>query len=327
MKTISRNRHVLLQVSSGKQLHTPGLLLRYLFFCLLPLGLLLSSCTSNASTDKTITNSAAQSITYNTAATGVVIRTFYGGGMYGSLSLAPQISIYGNGTYILGTQKQGKLNNNQFQSLLTTLVNTDGLLNLKRQQFSDLPDQNTTFLELTLNNQTHEFQYGSFGNQQETAQDLNDYKQLGNALTTITQTVNDPTKSYQSNTDALLVRQIFSYDLTQAIPTWSDSTLTLNQTATLECGNVSTTDLDINKESGCLKYTIPTKAIEITNHQTQIVKNLLHLQPDGTMQEDGSYFNVQLRMLLPDEIATKKLAMFGSNQQSYQAIPLQQSAS
>ena len=90
----------------------------------------------------------------------------------GALAFSPQVSIYGDGTYILGPGYQmrwGKLDTGALQQLLHTLVDTGGLLGLSRQQFYDVPDQNATLLQLTLNNKHYEFLYGKFGTLQESA--------------------------------------------------------------------------------------------------------------------------------------------------------------
>src|SRR5438445_3584739 len=82
----------------------PCLLL--LFFLL---GPLLAACdtTSNTPSNKTNNNTTlpsnnGSSITYNANSTNVLIRTFYGGGNLGTLDYSPVISIYGDGTFILG---------------------------------------------------------------------------------------------------------------------------------------------------------------------------------------------------------------------------------
>ena len=82
--------------------------------------------------------------------------------------------------------RQGKLDADSLQQLLHTLVDTDGLLGITQTQFYDVPDQNATFLQLTLNNKHYEFLYGKFGMLQESAQDLDGYHRLDKALTAIT---------------------------------------------------------------------------------------------------------------------------------------------
>src|SRR5436305_15205518 len=159
---------------SGTRMITTGIKRKHTYalpclFCLALLAALtLSSCETGQTPPQTATvkNSASQ-ITYSTNAQDVVVRTYYGGGHYGTLPLGPQLSLYGDGTYIIGLEKQGKLTSDALQQLLSTLVDTDGLLSLKRQQFSDVPDQNSTFLELNLNGKRTELVYSNFGSRPE----------------------------------------------------------------------------------------------------------------------------------------------------------------
>ncbi|HLG60870.1 MAG TPA: hypothetical protein VKY19_02990 [Ktedonosporobacter sp.] len=275
----------------------------------------------------TFTSSASSSsepITYSTGAHDVLIRTFYGGGLYGSLELAPQVSIYGDGTYILGQDQQGTISSDALQQLLDTLVNTDGLLHLKRQQFIDIPDQNATFLELSLNDKQLELVYGPFGNQQESADDMDEYHRLGKALSTITATLKGPTHPYHSSSSALLVRQIFHPDFTQTILYWPLYEFTLSQAAIFECGIVPPDENSSNAETGCLKYLIPDHAQLLTASQLQTLRTQLNNRPEGIFTEQGLYYEVTLRPLLPDELAHKTVAMFGSAQGSYRGVPLNQ---
>src|SRR5690348_2845804 len=168
-------------------------------------GILLVACTSSPpstnpssqhnSSSNITSNSPIQPITYSTHPHDVLIRTFYGGGLYGSLSFGPDISVYGVGTYILGIDRQGKLSTDALQQLLHMIVDTYGLLNLHRQQFVDIQDQNATFLELALNGRQIEFMYGSFGNQPESTQDMDEYQRLEKALKAITEALSGPTHS------------------------------------------------------------------------------------------------------------------------------------
>src|SRR5712692_7342691 len=154
---------------------------------------LLVACDSNPSvsstnTHHTLSTNDGNIITYSTSPQDVLIRTFYGGGRLGTFEMSPDISIYGDGTYILGPglqMQQGKLDTDALQQLLHTLVDTDGLLKLNRQQFYDLPDQNETLLQLALNGKHYELTYGPFGNLQESAQDMDEYQRLGKSLTSI----------------------------------------------------------------------------------------------------------------------------------------------
>ncbi len=275
-----------------------------------------TSSLSNAS-------SASQQVTYNNGPQDVVLRTFYGGGIYGALKVAPDITLYGDGTYILGADRQGKLDDTSFQSLLHTITDTYGLLNFKRQQFSDIQDQNATFLETTLNGKQQEFMYGAFGNQQESTQDMDEYHRLNSILTTITQTLKGPTHPYTSNSVALLVHQTFGP--TTGL-TWPVSDFTLAQASAYECGLLPPDETSHNLETGCLKYLIPHNVILLSASQAQAISGQLPAQQgplrQGLFNEGNAYYTVTLRPLLPDEIAQKSVAMFGSAQSSFTAVPL-----
>ena len=63
--------------------------------------------------------------------------------------MTPEISIYGDGTFITGPGlklQQGSLSNDALQSLLHTLTSTDNVLQLQQQVFDDIPNQNATLL-------------------------------------------------------------------------------------------------------------------------------------------------------------------------------------
>src|SRR5947209_17759342 len=125
-------------------------------------------------------------VNYSLNPRDVIVRTSDGGGNFGTLAFSPEISIYGDGTYILGPgiqMRQGKLDADSLQQLLHTLVDTDGLRGITQTQFYDVPDQNANFLQLTLNNKKYEFHSGKFGTLQETTQDLNAYHGLARTLT------------------------------------------------------------------------------------------------------------------------------------------------
>ncbi len=263
-----------------------------------------------------------QQITYSTQAQDILLRTFYGGGLSGSLSLAPQISIYGDGRYILGTDVQGQLTSETLEQLLHTLVDMDGLLTMHQQQFSDVPDQNATFLEVNLNGKQLEFMDGLFGHQQEPSQALSEYQHLNQALQSIKDVLQAPTFPYSNSMMAFLVHQDFSPDLTQSILPWPLSTFTLAQATTFECGAIPQDTTSQNPETACLKYTIPQNAILLTASdlatlQTQMPKALAQI-----FSEQGLSYQVVLRPLLPDELATKTLAMFGSAQSHDIPVPL-----
>lgn len=285
-----------------------------------------SSQQSQKTTFTSSSSASSEPITYSTSAQEVLIRTFYGGGLSGSFELAPQISIYGDGTYILGQDQQGTISSDTLQQLLDTLVNTDGLLHLKRQQFLDIPDQNATFLEISLNDKQLELVYGPFGNQQESADDMDEYHRLGKALSTITATLKGPTHPYRSSSSALLVRQIFRPDFTKTILDWQVSEFTLSQAAIFECGIVPPDENSSNAETGCLKYLIPSHTQLLTDAELRTLKAQLNNQPEGIFTEQGLYYEVTLRPLLPDELADKTIAMFGSAQGSYRGVPLNQGA-
>jgi hypothetical protein len=300
--------------------------------CILLLGILLAGCTTSPSstnqpnkhpTSSIITPSPSQQpIFYSASPQDVLIRTFYGGGLYGSLSLGPQVSIYGDGTYILGIDRKGKLNTNALERVLYTIVDTYGLLTLHLHQFVDIQDQNATFLEVALNGKQTEFVYGSFGNLQESAQDMDEYHRLGKAITAITEALSGPIRSYTSTSVALLVRRSFSPDLTKTIPNWPLSDFTLAQVAAYECGLVPPDETSRNAETACLKYTIPNHAVLLSASQLRAIREQLQGQKEGTFIEDGIYYTVFLRPLLPDELPRKTLAMFGSAQDGFRGVSL-----
>ncbi len=291
------------------------------------LSMLLAGCNAPATSTTggahktTFQTSSHQSIFYSTDPHDVLIRTFYGGGLQGTLEFGPQVSVYGDGTYILNLDQEGKLDSAALQQLLSTLVGNDGLLSFTRRQFADIPDQDATFLELLLNGKREELMYGSFGNMRESAQDMDEYRRLGQALSTIMTALKGPTQPYRSDATALLVRQMFSPDLSRPIPTWSLPDFTLAQAAVYECGVIPPDEVGLNPETACLKYTIPQHAILLTQVQARAIQAQLK-GSQGTFTEGGLYYSVMLRPLLPDEQATKALAMFGSAQEGYSGVPL-----
>jgi hypothetical protein len=315
---------------SSTEMVTPSSIKKHTYvfpfiFCLaLLISLILSSCGADQTSPKTASvQNAASQITYSTNAQDVVIRTYYGGGDYGTLPLGPQLSIYGDGTYVIGLEKQGKLSSDALQQLLSTLVDTDGLLSFTRQQFSDVPDQNSTFLELNLNGKHTELVYSNFGSRAESAQDLDEYQRLGKALTTLKESLNGQTQAYTTNRYALLVHETTTPDRTQPIQTFTLQDFTLAQVAKFECGP----DKDDRATSGnpigpCLQYTRPLGALILQDNQLQKIKTLLGDQQEGQLTQLGLYYAVHLRPLLPDEVSTKKLAMLGSLQLTYEDIPL-----
>ncbi len=291
--------------------------------------ILLTACNNNSSskpnTRQTLSTTNGSVVTYSNSPQEVLIRTFYGGGKLGTFEMSPKISIYGDGIYILGPglqMRQGQLQSDMLEHLLNTLVDTDGLLKLNRQQFYDVPDQNATLLQLMLNGKQYQYLYGPFGNLQESAQDIDEYQRLGKALTSITEALTGPTHNYRSREMALLVHQTFSPDLSQTIPTWNFRDFTLFQLATYECGPIPPDETGPNADTGCLTYTVPRTALLLSTQQLLKISMLLHGQEQGVFIEGGLYYSVVLRPLLPDELAQKSLAMFGSQELTYAGVPL-----
>ena len=282
-----------------------------------------SSSTNN--TGKTTLPTNNGSVTYNTQPGNVLLRTFYGGGNIGTLELSPDVSIYGDGTYVLGPglqMREGKIDTATLQQLIHTLVDTDGLLNFSRQQFNEVSDQNATFLQLTLNNKQYAYQYGKFGMLQESAQDIDEYHKLDSALTTITTSLNGPTHTYTNSTMVLLVHQDFSPDLTQTFSEWTLQDFSLYQLAAYECGVTPIDQTGPNADTGCLTYTVPQKAYLPAPLQLLKIKELLKGHQEGEFIEKGLYYHVVLRPLLPDELPQRAVAMLGSQELTYSGVPL-----
>jgi hypothetical protein len=269
------------------------------------------------------------SIAYDSSAEAVLLRIFRGGGHLGTLDLSPEVSIYGDGSYILGPDlqmRQGHVSQEQLQGLLRSLVNSYGLPAFKHQQFYDIPDQDATLLQFNVNGRHYEFLYGEFGNRQESQQELDEYRRLGQALTAITAAIGGPTVSYDNPRKALLVRQDFSPDLSEQIPDWDFPDFTLNQLAIFECGPVPQDITGPNADSGCLTFTIPRRAVLLTEAQSKAIAALLHGRQSGEFYEPatGLYYTVMLRPLLPDELSQGVLAMYGSENLTYSGVPLHQ---
>ncbi|HLX41100.1 MAG TPA: hypothetical protein VKR42_11250 [Ktedonobacteraceae bacterium] len=304
--------------------------------CFLFALLLLASCsttgtTPSSSSAKSTPHSTLSTnngvVTYSTSPQDVIIRTFYGGGNVGTLEMSPDISIYGDGTYILGPglqMRKGKLSSNTLQQLLHTLVDNDGLLGFQREQFYDIPDQNMTLLQLNLNGKNYAWYYGQFGFLQESTQDMNDYHALGQALATITQSISGATQQYTSTKVALLVHQDFSPDLTQQIPVWTLPDFTLDAVATYECGVTPPDQTGPNADTGCLSFTVPHFAYLLAPQQVQAIQTMLKGQQVSVFfeQDTQNYYSVVLRPLLPDELLEQTLAMYGSAELTYVGIPL-----
>jgi hypothetical protein len=317
-----------------KSLRTSNRLRPYTLFQSIILSIIIilfAACDSSANTSsmntakQTLSISSGSTITYSTRPQDVLIRTFYGGGKLGTFEMSPEISIYGDGTFILGPglqMQQGRLQVVALQQLLNKLVDTYGLLKLNKQQFYDIPDQNATVLQLMLNDKEYFYLYGPFGNMQESAQDISEYQRLGKALTSITDALVGPTHEYTSQEMVLLVHQTFSPDLSQSIPSWDFQDFTLFQLSTYECGLIPPDLTGPNASTGCLTYTVPHTALLLNTQQLQHIKMLLHGQEQAVFLERGAYYSVILRPLLPDEIEQKTLAMFGSQELSYVGVSL-----
>ena len=298
------------------------------------LALFLTACEGGQSGQhQTVKTDAGNVISYSTLPQDVLIRVFYGGGKVGQLEMTPEISIYGDGTFITGPGlqlQQGSLSNDELQNLLHTLTSTDNLLQLHQQVFDDIPDQNVTLLQLALDGKTYQFLYGPFGNLQESAQQMHEYQQLGNAITTIRNSLAGPERAYTSTQMVLLVYQTFRADFTpeqnDALLNWPLTDFTLADAAVYECGVIPQDQTGPNADNGCLIYTVPRVAYLPGQQDLQLIKAALKGKQEGIFIENGSHYVVILRPLLPDEIARQELAMYGSNTQSYNPVPLKTGA-
>lgn len=307
--------------------------------CLCLLSLFLAACEADPGTPtpqhQTVQTDSGDTISYSTRSQDMLIRIFFGGGKVGHLQLTPEISIYGDGTFITGPglqPRKGTLSNDTLRQLLHTLTSTDDLLKLHRQVFNDIPDQNITLLQMTLNGKSYQFSYGPFSNLQESEEDMQEYQRLGNAISAIRKSLSGPTTAYTSQDKALLVyvtsRADFTGEEYDATPQWTVPGLKLADAAAYECGliepdpNSPRTNLD----NGCLTYTVPQVAVLPDQQRLRQTTALLHGQPQSMFREDEAYYVVMLRPLLPDEIASQKLAMYGSVTQDYMPVPLKKGA-
>lgn len=303
---------------------------RIVFALLCLVTLLCAACDTAQSPNPTeqkhtFSTNNGSTISYNAGAQDVLIRTIYGGGRLGTLELSPEISVYGDGSYILGpglNMQEGQLTTGALDQLLHVLVDTDGLLTFSQQQFYDIPDQNATFLQLNIDQHSYNFQYGPFGNLSESAQAIDEYHRLGNALTSIRGALIGPLHSYRGTSLVLLAHQDFSPDLTQAIPAWTMPEINLANLAIYECGVIPQDQTGPNADTGCLTYTVPRNALVLTAPQQQTILSMLHGQDQGIFLEGGVYYSISLRALLPDELPAKMLAMLGSDELSYSGVPL-----
>lgn len=301
--------------------------------CTLLLGMIiLTACDSfpalgtKQGQSNTFTSSSNQAISYSTSPHDVLIRTFYGGGRYGSLALAPDVSIYGDGRYTIGTDQQGQLNEDNLQQLLNTLIDTDGLLNVRRQHFSELQDQNATYLELNINGKQKELVYGTFSNPRGNQQDQDEYNRVGRALKSIVDALTGPLHHYTSSSFALLARQIYFGNTKQQVLDWPLSDFSLAQVATFECGSIPSDITSPNFEIGCLKYTDPRQAVLLHTTQSKTLQASMGKSSTAIFKDGDLFYSVILRPLLPDELPRKTLAMFGSAQLSYRGVPLDDGA-
>ncbi len=262
----------------------------YVILCLL--ATLLTACSGSGNTTSASKNGKSTRalptnngiITYSTNPNDVIVRTFYGGGNFGTLAFSPEMSIYGDGRYILGPglqMREGRLDTDSLQQLLHALVDADGLLSFTQTQFYDVPDQNATLLQLTLKH------------------------------------------PYSNATMTVLVHQDFSPDLTQNIPVWPLPDFTLSQLAIFECGIIPPDQVGPNGDTGCLTFTVPRVAYLPNRRQIQTIRSLLNNQQQGEFLEQGLYYRLVMRPLLPDELPLKTVAMLGSNELSYKGVPLQ----
>src|SRR6266567_4673888 len=97
----------------------------YLFSLFCFLSIILAACASPTASPSGSNNHHSLStnsgpITYSTSPNDVLVRTFRGGGNMGTLEISPEISIYGDGAYILGPgvyMQQGKLNSDELALL------------------------------------------------------------------------------------------------------------------------------------------------------------------------------------------------------------------
>src|SRR5258708_20227258 len=180
------------------------------------LGCSLAACgigTGNSGQNTTVHQQSVQTdsgtpVTYSTQAHDVVVRIFHGGGKVGTLEITPDVSIYGDGTFITGPGlqlQQGSIDSGKLQDLLHTITSTDHLLQLHQQVFDDIPDQNVTLLQINLNGKNYQFTYGPFGNLLESTQAIQEYQRLGNAISTINNALTGPVNTYISQDQALLV--------------------------------------------------------------------------------------------------------------------------
>jgi hypothetical protein len=188
-------------------------------------------------------------------------------------------------------------------------------------------------LQLAVNGKTYQFMYGPFGNLQESDQAMREYQQLGNAITSVRNSLTGSQSAYTSAQTALLVYQTFRADFTEeqndALPSWPVTDFTLADASVYECGTIQLAGADgprPNPENGCLTYTVPRVAYLPNQQDLQLIKSTLKGQQQGMFIENGNYYIVILRPLLPDEIAQKQLAMYGSNAQEYTPVPLKTGA-
>jgi hypothetical protein len=71
---------------------------------------------------------------------------------------------------------------------------------------------------------------------------------------------------------------------------------------------------------------VPHIAVLLSTQQRQAITALLHGQQQGDFLEQGLYYGVVLRPLLPDELPQKMLAMYGSSELNYTGVPIHEGA-
>ena len=311
-----------------------GYALSALLLC--ALLVLLTACDggTQSSHRQVLQTDSGSAVSYSTSPQDVVIRLFEGGGKVGQLQFTPEVSIYGDGTFILGPglqPREGKLTASTLQNLLNTVTSADRLLQLSQRIFDDIPEQNVTLLQLALNGQNYQFSYGPFGHLQQNAQEMQEYGHLGNAINAIKGALTGlPVSAYTSPSMALLVYQTFRPDFAPAqnwdLPSWSVSDFTLSDIAIYECGVIRQDNTGPNADSGCLVYTVPQLAYLPDTQDLQLIKQALDGKTQAMFYEGGNDYVVMLRPLLPGEIAQQQLAMYGGNIQNYAPIPLKSGA-
>jgi hypothetical protein len=89
-----------------------GLVILFLFTIFITgcSGINITSPAASPTSDTRTLPTSNGAITYSASSKNVIVRTFYGGGNFGTLEFSPEISIYGDGRYILGPGLQMREN-------------------------------------------------------------------------------------------------------------------------------------------------------------------------------------------------------------------------